>query len=87
MYVAGRGGHAWGGGGVTSVAMATSSLQSVCIDFLMKPSQTYLWSSQDDLHQNDLLRRSLGSTLSPHSQTEDVKWEHVCTEQCAGCRW
>ena len=35
----GRGGHAWGGGGVASVAMATSSLQSVCSDILMKSSQ------------------------------------------------
>ena len=24
------------------------------------------------------------STLGPYSQTEGVKWEHICADQCAG---
>ena len=31
--------------------------------------------------------RRLCSNLCPHSQTNGVKWEHVCADQCAGCRW
>ena len=34
-----------------------------------------------------VLHTRLCSTLGPHSQTEGVKWEHVCADQCAGCRW
>ena len=34
-----------------------------------------------------VLHTCLCSTLGPHSQTEGVKWEHVCADQCAGCRW
>ena len=29
----------------------------------------------------------LCSTLGPHSQIEEVKWEQVCADQFAGYRW
>ena len=34
-----------------------------------------------------VLHTRLCSNLCPHSQTNGVKWEHVCADQCAGCRW